>query len=133
MVKLTQAIRQLLPKNSLSVFDHFVGLSYVFRGYRNRKLAWDGLKGTFLLTSTEIKCESRKNAVKNAECKCCIWILVTYVTDPLMIWNLVKRTGTTLWSRWSQFRTQIFTFVKVNVKRLTAWNLLFINFSKSSL
>ena len=27
MVKLTQAIRRLLPTNCLSVFDHFVGLA----------------------------------------------------------------------------------------------------------
>ena len=27
MVKQTQTIRQLLPTNSLSVFDHFVGLA----------------------------------------------------------------------------------------------------------
>ena len=62
MVKRTQTIRRLLPTNCLNVFDHFVGLSDVFRGYRNETLAWNGLKGIFFLTSTKIKYASRKNA-----------------------------------------------------------------------
>ena len=38
MVKHTQAIRQLLSMNSLSVFDHFVGLALKRLKYRKRKL-----------------------------------------------------------------------------------------------
>ena len=35
MVKHTQAICRLLPTNSLSVFDHFVGLSFLFKTNKN--------------------------------------------------------------------------------------------------
>ena len=38
MVKPTQAAPLLLPANCLSVFAHFVSVSYVFMGYRNGTL-----------------------------------------------------------------------------------------------
>ena len=38
MVKPTQAAPLLLPANCLSVFAHFVSVSYVIMGYRNGTL-----------------------------------------------------------------------------------------------
>ena len=52
MVKHTQTIRRLLPKNCLSVFDHFVGLAL--------KRLKKSLKLHIIYSDKEIPCQTNK-------------------------------------------------------------------------